>query len=134
MEHKKNVLLIDDDEINNFYVTYMLEKTGEINEIFVALNGKEGLEKMESLNQNNTSIDFILLDINMPIMNGFEFLNHYQVYPNKQKITKLIALIGSAVNSEDYTKTATFKCVDAIIEKPLTEEKITQILQAKKSH
>jgi response regulator of citrate/malate metabolism len=74
------VLLVDDDEIQNFIHQRIIRKYVSENRIIVATNGQEALKILQELIGNNSNLNrgIIFLDINMPIMNGFQFLELYQ--------------------------------------------------------
>lgn len=74
------VLLVDDDEIQNFIHQRIIRKYVSENRIIVATNGQEALKILQELIENKTNLNrgIIFLDINMPIMNGFQFLELYQ--------------------------------------------------------
>lgn len=74
------VLLVDDDEIQNFIHQRIIRKYVSENRILVATNGQEALKILQELieSKSNLSRGIIFLDINMPIMNGFQFLELYQ--------------------------------------------------------
>ncbi|WP_291276188.1 response regulator [Flavobacterium sp.] len=73
------VLLVDDDEIQNFIHQRIISKYLTQDKIYIATNGEEALAILKSQleNQQNTQKGIIFLDINMPIMNGFQFLEKY---------------------------------------------------------
>ena len=74
------VLLVDDDEIQNFIHQRIIRKYVSENRIIVATNGQEALKILQELIENKSNLNrgIIFLDINMPIMNGFQFLELYQ--------------------------------------------------------
>ena len=127
MNETLTILLIDDDEINNFYVEHVLQKNCNLGELHVALDGIEGLQKIQELHAQNKPIDIILLDINMPMMNGFDFLNEYETLPASMQAKQLVSIIASGKDSPDFKKLKTSPCVNTIFEKPLTEEKLISI-------
>ena len=76
------IMLVDDDADTNFYNKIVLEQTDATNEIVVFENGKDALMYLE---KGNNKVDLILLDINMPIMNGWQFLEHYEKLDENKK-------------------------------------------------
>ncbi|NOQ70655.1 MAG: response regulator [Crocinitomix sp.] len=123
------ILIIDDDETNNFYVKYVFSKLNITENIYFALNGQDALQIINELRNKGVSIDLILLDINMPIMNGFEFLDEYEKLPKNKESKTVITMMSSSVNSADMKKSNSYKSIDLRIEKPLNEEKMKAILQ-----
>lgn len=124
----QNILLIDDDQTNNFLVKLMLNKTNAVENIHVALNGQQGLDKVHEFQKNGIQLDLIFLDINMPIMNGFEFLDEYQKLPAEYHSKTTIMMISTSVHVEDHNRIKTYDCVDQFIEKPLSVEIIEELI------
>lgn len=117
---KLKVLLVEDDEVANFIAVKILTGMGVISPE-IALNGKLALSKVAG-----KSPDLIFLDINMPVMNGFDFLAEVQ----KEKLcpnTKIV-MLSSSINPHDKEKSASFPHVVDYIEKPLTSEKVEEAL------
>ncbi|MBX9853200.1 MAG: response regulator [Cytophagaceae bacterium] len=122
------VLLIDDDEVTNFLNSKVIEKAGIAKNISVATNGRKALDIIgEICASENACPELIFLDLNMPVMNGFEFLDKYErmEFSNKHKI-KIIVLTSSS-NPEDMRKIKERNLSYFI--KPLSEEKIMEILK-----
>jgi len=115
----KNILLIDDDEIVNFISKNALTMAGfdRVNE---AINGKDALDYLK-----NNDVDFIFLDINMPVMDGWEFLESIKNQGLCHQFK--IAMLSSSSRSEDRKKAMNYECVVTYFEKPLSLDKIDQI-------
>jgi len=109
------VLIVDNDYINRRLLISLLKKTLYQIEILEALNGKDALE----ISSNNLDIQLILLDVEMPIMDGAGFLKYY----NENEILAKSSII--AVSSNDLrSKEVLDLGADAFILKPVTEEKL----------
>lgn len=124
-----SILLIDDDQVNN-YINYRLMKRLNLAEkIDVIENGREAIEYLIDLKKNAQPFpDLILLDIHMPVMDGYEFLEAYQKlsFPAKEK-TKVVALTTS--NSlRDVTKMQNLN-VKNFLTKPLLEENLLPFME-----
>jgi CheY-like chemotaxis protein len=125
-----SILLVDDDEINNFISVKLIKKTLLNTEISTCLNGKFAIELLVEIQETNPDKlpDYILLDINMPIMNGWEFLEEYKrlgIDPNgKSKIF----IISSSVFNNDINKAKSYSLVKDFISKPLSVDKIKEVL------
>lgn len=123
----KNVLLVDDDDIFNFLSEKLIRSLGLANEVHSVLNGSEALTLFNGYFSGEIAIpDVILLDLNMPVMDGFEFIRAFQQlnFPNKEKIT--IVVLTSSANPADM-KRARSMGINNYLVKPLTEEKIRAI-------
>ena len=130
-----NILLVDDDDTSIFIQSHLLTNvckyTGNIQTCY---NGKEALDYIESkgkfANTENTPPrpNLILLDINMPVMNGFEFLEAYGKLSKDLKGGVVISMLTSSVNEEDRKKSQNFEELSEFIIKPLTQEQLMGIV------
>ncbi len=122
-------MLVDDDEINNFITVKLIRKAFPDAVLGTYLNGKLAIDKLKSLFQDNPEKipDYILLDINMPVMNGWEFLEEYKLsnLDPEKKIT--IYILSSSVFSNDIDKAKTYESVANFISKPLNLESIKEV-------
>lgn len=121
MHHFNKVLLVDDDEATNFLAELAFKNLDIANEIEVA---SDGLIAYEWIKQNNCP-DIIFLDIRMPRMDGFDFLDNFAEM-NACKHVKIVMLTSSS-RLEDMKKAFTYNAVVEYLEKPLTEEMIRKI-------
>lgn len=124
-----NIMLVDDDEINNFITVKLIRKAFPEAVLSTCLNGRLAIEKLKDLFQNHPEKlpDYILLDINMPIMNGWEFLEEYKksnMDPEK-KIT--IYILSSSVFTNDIDKAKSYESVANFISKPLNLDAIKEV-------
>lgn len=110
---KLNILLIEDDEIERMKFKRVCNKNNFNLSIIEAKNGEEALE---SLNNENNLPDFILLDLNMPKMNGIEFL---KVLKSKDKIKFIPIIIISSSNNHNDVKECYRIGIAGYILKPL---------------
>ena len=118
------VLIVDDDEISNYVTTVTIQHFHEYAEIKTALNG---VEAMNFFLQNPENVpEIIFLDINMPLMNGFEFLDWYEssVFNGTTKI----CMLTTSVSRDDKEKAGEYADVIDYIEKPLKYESINELL------
>lgn len=120
----KSVLLVDDDYISNFIADHLLSKLGVCENVNFARNGDEALKFLKETSQFP---ELILLDINMPVMDGFEFIDTFRELNMDKNKTRIIIYTAS-FNQKDLSMLKSIGFEDFII-KPLTEEKLLNILK-----
>ena len=121
----ERIILIDDDDVSNFYNKIILEQNDVAKEIIFYENAKDALEFIKT---TNTKVDLILLDLNMPMMNGWEFLEKFKKLDSKKQKSIVIVILTSSVNSDDKDKAKKIDLVKEYINKPLNQENIKKIL------
>lgn len=124
------LLLIDDDELTSFLLKKLVKGVGGVREFVLKENGLEAIEYLADLRLNGEAFpQLILLDIDMPVMNGYEFVELFEkLYWQKDLDLKLI-MITSSKRQLDFKKCLSFKSVSDCIYKPLTREKMENILE-----
>jgi CheY-like chemotaxis protein len=125
---KKNILLVDDDKIFNFLSEKTISSLGLANEVHFALNGKEALEMLLQYKRGELSKpDIIFLDLNMPIMNGYEFIEAFAAMdlPDKHLIT--IVILTSSADPRDL-EMAKELGIKYYFNKPLSKDEIKKMI------
>jgi len=125
-----SILLVDDDEINNFISIKLIKKAISNANITACLNGRFAIDELTRIQKADPEAlpDFILLDINMPIMNGWEFLDEYKRLNIDPLGKSKIYIISSSVFSNDISKARSYPLVKNFVSKPLSVEKIVEML------
>ena len=119
----KSIMIVDDSEADQFLTTMVIEEYNPAIKIIQAYDGQEALEKLEEMVEKPC---IIILDINMPRMNGFEFLEEY----NKKDYTvKIITMLTSSDQIHDREKALQFKCVHGYSVKPLEVENLRKLIE-----
>lgn len=126
---KKSILLIEDDYVCNFLSTKVLEKMGIFKEIHAAVNGKEAIDFLNTYFKSSGSTpDFILLDLNMPVMDGFGFLEAFKTLSLVNKENIKIIIVTSSANPGDISK-AKKMGIEHYLVKPISEDKLMAVFQ-----
>jgi CheY-like chemotaxis protein len=122
------VMLVDDNDTDNFIHKRVIELTGFSKNIVVKNSGKTALEYIESNLSNISNLpDVIFLDINMPIVDGFVFLFEYENFPEEVKQKCKIAILSSSDNKRDIDRIVDNEYVINFITKPLSEEALADL-------
>jgi len=127
--HCSNFLFIDDDPLNNLICRMTIQVVlGKIDSQSFT-NPKLGLEYLQSsfLTDNHSAHTVLLLDINMPVMSGWEFLEGFDNLPSQIKDTITIYILSSSVDERDKERSYANKNVKAFLVKPLTKETVMQM-------
>ena len=123
------VFLIDDDELANELVVYILGFAG-ITDYHISTSGEDALKYLETCKLNESFPDVMFVDINMPGMNGFEFITRYeQQYWRYSKKTKVIMLTNSVLANEKKMASE-HESISDLWNKPLTTEKLSELIES----
>lgn len=123
------ILLIDDDETTNYFHKTIVNNSGFVDKCVIAENGLEALELLQSDKEGNfLQPDLIFLDINMPKMNGWEFLEEYKKLNASQRDKMVLIMLSTSINPADREKAKTYDAINDFISKPLTLEAIDSII------
>lgn len=122
------VLLVDDDTTTNFVNQMLLEDLAVTDKVIVAHNGRQALEMIKSQCDQGGCPELILLDINMPVMNGFEFLEAYGQLAFGHQQSVVIVALTTSMNPGDMDRLNTFS-TQGYLNKPLTREMVDAILR-----
>lgn len=126
----ETVLLIDDDEGTNFLNERIVRLSGYVNNIVKAQNGIQALEFLKlKINSKHPQPEFILLDINMPAMNGWEFMEEYAKLEDIQKAQIIIVMLSTTLNPDDEKKAKEIKEINDFKSKPLTMKLFTEMVE-----
>ncbi|NVK51913.1 MAG: response regulator [Flavobacteriaceae bacterium] len=124
------ILLVDDDESTNFLHRYVVEKTQYAKKCVTVHSGQEALDYLTSTEEGeHPQPDLVFLDINMPAMNGWEFLEHYKQLDKNQQGKVVVVMLTTSINPDDREKSKLFSDVTGFKNKPLTKEMILELIK-----
>ena len=117
---KKKIWVIDDDTIYQIIVKKIIQKSEMFSEISSFKNGKDAIDKLYNALENNESIpDILLLDINMPIMDGWEFMEELGLIKPKFNKEIVVYIVSSSIAIEDKNKSKSYENILGYLSKPV---------------
>ena len=121
------ILIIDDDEINNFVLKNVILRAFSDARIHIVSEGQAGLDFLVNRRSEGTDPPgIILVDINMPVLNGFEFLDAYQErFLNEHSH---VYMVSSSISKEDQKRSYSYDFVQGYITKPLWNQNVVCIV------
>jgi CheY-like chemotaxis protein len=128
MQKVEVTCIIDDDPIYVFSVKRVMEIANLCQSVLIFHNGKEAYEKLNAIFTAGEKLpELIMLDLNMPIWDGWHFLDEFIKIPITQKIT--IYIVSSSIDPADIEKAKSYEAVSSFIVKPVTLDKLKEILE-----
>ncbi len=123
-------LIIDDDEISNFITTSILEQSNHVQDVDVVMSADEGIEYLQKqIKEDLTIPTLILLDIKMPVKSGWDFLEDFKKLNSNKLNNVKIVMLSSSVYPDDVHKAQTYSEVSGYLFKPITLEKVEEIME-----
>ena len=123
-------MLVDDDQNDNFFHEREIKKINPLITVIEKTTGLDGLEYLKSNKKNKEVVpDLIFLDINMPVLDGWDFLEKYNQLDKELQDLVVIIMLSTSGYPEDIERAMSYSCVSDYIIKPLTKEKLENIIK-----
>ena len=127
------ILIIDDDPISIFLTKKVIEKADIKADVLPYDNAASALSFLKKLNDINKIPDIIFLDLNMPIMNGWEFIEHFSKLDDEIKTKVTLFILSASDNHNDIAKAANYPFIKKYISKPIAINQIKYLLSSDKT-
>jgi CheY-like chemotaxis protein len=125
-------IMVDDDAINNMLCTISMKRyLGENIEVKSFTEPEAGMEFIQKEFPDILQPAVLLLDVNMPTMSGWEFMNEFENFPEEIKKNISVYILSSSIDEQDKQKANADKNITGFISKPLTQEVLVSISNAR---
>jgi CheY-like chemotaxis protein len=134
MNEKYTIMMIDDDYVNNYLNATVLEESGLVKDLFIYTQPERALAFLQKACSSipdpfaDPFPDVIILDLKMPVMNGFEFLEKFSAIPGIYERDVKVFVVTSSEHSTDVKRANQFS-IAGFLTKPVTEDKVVSLLQ-----
>jgi len=122
------IMMIDDDPATNYLHQLIVKKSNLFEKQETFSSAQEALDHINEINNTTKAFpEIILLDINMPAINGWEFIEQFENMKKVMSLHTIIVMLTTSINPKDKIKSLTYESVKKFENKPLSVEKLIDI-------
>lgn len=121
------VMMVDDNDSDLLYTRVTLQRCGEPCEVLAFERAQDALAHLSGTADHG--VQLILLDINMPVMDGFAFLDAFEALPAAQRGGAVVAMLSSSSDPADRTRAQAYASVEGYLTKPLDRAEAASLLR-----
>lgn len=128
-------IIIDDSKLDCFIAEKIIQNIGSFSSVKSYFQATEALEIIKnSTGEENAALTVIILDIQMPVMNGFQFVEAFEQLPEDIQSKYAIFLFSSSINENDKNRLENYPSIRCFFGKPISKDIIARIVEDVKSH
>ncbi len=128
-DEKLHFIVIDDSKLDCFIADKIIQNTGRSASINTFQQPAEALEHIKNVNATREGKTIVFVDIQMPIMNGFEFVEAFEALDEEFKKPFIIYMLSSSINENDITRVRRYPSVKQFLNKPLSAKTMATVLE-----
>jgi CheY-like chemotaxis protein len=127
---KLNFIIIDDSKLDCFIADKIIRNSGRAGEIHAFTSAPQALEHISTaIAPQADDKTTVLLDIQMPVMNGFDFMEAFEKLPDTTKAGYNVYMLSSSINENDLNRVKNYTSIKQFLNKPLTSDALGEILE-----
>lgn len=127
--NKLNFIIVDDSKLDCFIAEKIIKNTGKSESIRSFQVGKDALEYIRNTGADESVHTIVLVDIQMPIMTGFEFVEEFEKLPLHITSNYTIYIISSSINDNDLNRVHNYRSIRQFLNKPINSNNLAILLQ-----
>ncbi len=125
---KQHFIVIDDSKLDCFIAEKIIKNTGKCESVISFQIAKDALAYIKANNTTSTNPTIVLVDIQMPVMNGFQFVEAFEQLPAAVTSKYSIFIISSSINDDDLNRVHNYKSISQFLNKPLTSNNLSLLI------
>jgi CheY-like chemotaxis protein len=128
-QHKNHFIIIDDSKLDCFIAEKIIKNTGKCDSVTAFQDARDAIAYIKTNRTDEHAPTVILVDIQMPVMNGFEFVEEFEKLPTNITCNYTLYIISSSINDNDLNRVHNYSSVKQFLNKPLNSNNLAILLQ-----